>query len=110
MRSWTVIVLEVSNSGSAPPPPSRCPLVPDAHPDPQEAEALFEATAGRAGGRVHAERVHHQAAAEGAVRPAQPQRPTGQDLVSEPANEEEETFAEGAGFVLLLRSRAHLSC
>lgn len=78
-------------------------MVPHAHSDQKEAQTLFQTPAGGARGRIHAERVHYQAAAEGALRPTEPQRPTSEDLVSEPQDEEEETHVKGASFGLLLK-------
>lgn len=77
-------------------------MVPNAHSYPQEKKAILQAPTGGTGGRVHDERVHYQAAAEGVVRQAQPQRPAGQNLVPKQEDEEEKTLAAGAGAGFLL--------
>lgn len=77
-------------------------LVPDANPHPKEAKAVLQAPVSGTGGRVRAERVYNPPAETGAVRPAESQRPAGEDLVSEPENEEEETANERASFVFFL--------
>lgn len=86
-------------------PSSRCSVVPHAYENPQEAEALLQTTAGRTWGRVHAQRIHHTPATEGAFRSAEPERPTGQDLVSKPSYEEKKTVASRAGIVILLEKK-----
>lgn len=68
----------------------RCFVVHGADEGQEEEEALLQAAAGRTGEWIPDERVHQQAEAEGAVRQAGPERPTSQNLVSEPQNEEEE--------------------
>lgn len=77
-------------------------MVPGARAEPEEAEALFQTAAGRARGRVHAQRIHNATAEEGAFRPTQFIRPTSEDLVSEPTNEEEKTDVARTGSVFLL--------
>lgn len=56
----------------------------------EEEKALLQAAAGRTRKRISDERIHQQTEAEGAVRQAGPERPTSENLVSEPQNEEEE--------------------
>ena len=55
---------------------SRCSVVPDAHPDQKETQTIFQTSAGWARRWIYAQWVHHQAAAEGAIGPPEPQRPT----------------------------------
>lgn len=77
-------------------------MVPGARAEPEEAQALFQTAAGRARERVHAQRIHHATAEEGAFGPTQFIRPTSEDLVSKPTHEEEKTDAEGTGSIFLL--------
>lgn len=68
---------------------SRCSLVHLAGEDQKEEKALLQAAAGWTWERVSDEWVHQQTKTEGALRQAGLERPTSENLVSEPADEEE---------------------
>ena len=69
---------------------------------PKEAETLHKAADCGIGERIPSQRIHQPAEAQGIVQQAKPQRPASQNLVPEPAYEEEArgTARAGAGIVL----------
>lgn len=69
---------------------------------PKEAETLHKAADCGIGERIPSQRIHQPAEAQGIVQQAKPQRPASQNLVPEPAYEEEARGAAraGAGIVL----------
>lgn len=85
---------------------SRCSLVLLTGEDQKEEKALLETAAGWTWERVSDEWVHQQAETEGALRQAGLERPTSQDLVSEPADEEEAADDARTSFLRVLTAAA----
>ena len=71
----------------------------------EEATAVHEAAACRAGARLRLQHVYHQADPLGTVAAPRSHRATGQDLVSEPAHEGQEADAETRSTPPLQRRR-----
>lgn len=62
----------------------------------EEEKALLEATAGWTWEWIYDEWIHQQTEKKRAVRQTGPERPTGENMVSEPEDEEETTDDAGA--------------
>lgn len=82
--------------------PSRCPVVLVASEKQKEEKTVLEATAGWTWEWISDEWVHQQTETERAVRQTGPERPTGENMVSEPQDEEETTADARTGFPRVL--------
>lgn len=81
---------------------SRCPVVLITREDQKEEKALLEATAGWTWEWIYDERIHQQTETERAVRQAGPERPAGENMVSEPEDEKETTDDARTGLFRIL--------
>lgn len=70
--------------------------------DQKEEKALLEATAGWTWEWIYDERIHQQTETERAVRQAGPERPAGENMVSEPEDEKETTDDARTGLLCIL--------
>ncbi|XP_056654005.1 homeobox protein Hox-C11 isoform X1 [Monodelphis domestica] len=77
-------------------------------PDPKEALPLFEIPDPGTGERIFLQRLYQQRKAAAAVPDAEPDRPTGEDLVSEQKNEREKTKQRPAAVFLWEPSTVNL--
>lgn len=68
----------------------------------KEEKALLEATAGWTWEWIYDEWIHQQTETKGAVGQTGPERPAGEDMVSEPEDEEETTDDARARFLRVL--------